>query len=109
MIRQNLTPGSPYADVMVHGSGLVSLQWRDVQDGPTRQIEANVTGARRVRLQRGGGPVFFAVAAADGVLHRAGGNYRIHIAGPYHVGLAVSAHNNALAETATFSRVEMNV
>src|SRR5205814_3238802 len=34
MIRQNLTPGSPYADVMVHGSGLVSLQWRDVQDGP---------------------------------------------------------------------------
>src|SRR3954471_19923335 len=38
MIRQNLTPGSPYADVMLHGNGLVSLQWRDVQDGPTHQI-----------------------------------------------------------------------
>ena len=25
MIRQNLTPGSPYADVMVHGDGLVAL------------------------------------------------------------------------------------
>jgi Tol biopolymer transport system component len=109
MIRQNLTPGSPYADVMVHGSGLVSLQWRDVQDGPTHQLESNVAAPRRVRLEREGDYVFFSVAGADGVLHHAGGNYRIRIPGPYHVGLAVSAHNNALAESATFSQVEMNV
>jgi Tol biopolymer transport system component len=109
MIRQNLTPGSPYADVMVHGSGLVALQWRDVQDGPTHQIESNVEAPRRVRLEREGDYVYFSVAGGDGVLHHAGGNYRIRITGPYHVGLAVSAHNNALVESATFSRVEMNV
>src|SRR4051794_8275098 len=109
MIRQNLTPGSPYADVMIHGNGLVSLQWRDLQDGPTRQIESNVTGARRVRLEREGDYVYFSVAGADGALHHAGGNYRIRIAGPYYVGLAVSAHSDALAETAIFRGVEMAV
>ena len=109
MIRQDLTPGSPYADVMVHGSGLVSLQWRDVQDGPTHQIESNVTAPRRVRLEREGEYVYFSVAGADGALHHAGGNYRIHLAGPYHVGLAVSAHNDARAERATFSHVELAV
>jgi TolB protein len=109
MIRQNLTPGSPYADVMVHGSGLVSLQWRDVQDGPTRQIEGNVAAPRRVRLEREGDYVTFSAAGADGVLHHVGGNYRIRIPGPYHVGLAVSAHNDALAESATFANVALNV
>ena len=109
MIRQNLTPGSPYADVMVHGSGLVSLQWRDVQDGPTHQIESNVEAPSRVRLEREGDYVYFSVAGADGSLHHAGGNYRIQISGSYYVGLAVSAHNDALAESATFRNVTMTV
>ena len=109
MIRLNLSPGSPYADVMVHGNGLVSLQWRDVQDGPTHQIEANVAAPRRVRLEREGDYVYFSVAGADGVLRHAGGNMRIRIAGSYHVGLAVSAHDDARTESATFTNVEMSV
>ena len=109
MIRQNLTPGSPYADVVVHGDGLVALQYRDVQDGPTHEIRSNVKAARRVRLEREGGYVYFSVAGADGVLRHAGGNYRIAFAEPYYVGLAVSAHNNAVAETAVFRNVELTV
>src|SRR6186713_512262 len=64
MIRQNLTPGSPYADVMVHGDGMVSLQYREVQGGPTRQIVSAVTHPRRVRLEREGDFVYFSVAGA---------------------------------------------
>lgn len=110
MIRQNLTPGSPYADVMVHGDGLIALQYREVQDGPTYQITSNVTAAgARVRLEREGDYVFFSVGSPGGTLRHAGGNYRIGFEGPYHVGLALSAHNNAVTETATFSNVEMNV
>jgi len=109
MIRQNLTPGSPYADVMVHGDGLVALQYREVQDGPTHQIISNVTGTRRVRLEREGDYVYFSVAGPDGVLHHAGGNYRIALQAPYHVGLAVSAHDDARSETATFSNVSLTV
>ena len=108
MIRQNLTAGSPYADVMVHGDGLIALQYREVQDGPTRQIiaateAASAPGAARARgrlssISRSPG--------ADGRLAHAGGNYRIALGPEYHVGLAVSAHNDALTETATFANVD---
>ncbi len=109
MIRQNLTPGSPYADVMVHGDGLVSLQYREVQDGPTRQIVSTLSHARRVRLEREGDFVYFSVAGEDGVLRHAGGSFRIALQAPYLVGLALSAHNDAVTETATFSNVELTV
>ena len=109
MIRQSLSPGSPYADVMVHGDGLVSLQYRDVQDGPTRQIVSAVRHPHRVRLEREGDFVYFSVAGADGVLHHAGGSFRIAFQAPYMVGLALSAHNDAVTETATFLNVEIAV
>ncbi|MFL6734006.1 MAG: TolB family protein [Sphingomicrobium sp.] len=107
MIRQNNSPGSPYADVMLHGDGLIAMQYRDVQGGPTHEIQSNVKGARRLRLEKEGDYVFVSVAGPDGVMQHAGGNYRIRFDGNYLVGLAVSAHNNAVAETATFTRPEM--
>ena len=109
MIRQNASAGSPYADVMVHGDGLVSLQFREVQDGPTRQIVSAGTHAARVRLEREGDFVYFSTAGDDGVLRHAGGNFRIALQAPYMVGLAVSAHDNARRETATFRNVELSV
>ncbi len=109
MIRQNRTPGSPYADVMVHGDGMVSLQYRAEQDGPTRQIVSAVWHPQRVRLEREGNFVYFSVAGPDGKLVHAGGSYRIAFQAPVLVGLAVSAHDNAVTETATFANVEMQV
>lgn len=109
MIRQNLTPGSPYADVMVHGDGMVSLQYREVQDGPTRQIVSAARHPDRVRLEREGDFVYFSVVAGGGGLEHAGGSFRIPFQAPYLVGLALSAHNNAVVETATFSDVELSV
>ena len=109
MIRQNRTPGSPYADVMVHGDGMVSLQYRAEQEGPTRQIVSAVWHPRRVRLEREGNFVYFSVAGADGKLLHAGGSYRIAFQAPVLVGLAVSAHDNGVTETATFSDVEIAV
>ena len=95
---------------MVHGSGLISLQYRDVQDGPTHQIVSDLTAARaRIRLEREGDYVFFSVGEPGGELHHAGGSYRIAFQAPYYVGLAVSAHNDDLAETATFSNVALTV
>lgn len=109
MIRQNLTPGSPYADVMIHGDGMVSLQYRSNQDGPTFQIIAATRHPRRIRLEREGDFVYFSVAGADGVLRHAGGSYRIALQAPYYVGLALSAHNNAVTETGIFSNVAIDV
>ena len=105
MIRQNATPGSPYADVMIHGDGMTSLQYREVQDGPTFQIISATWHPKRVRLEREGDYVWFSVAGEDGVLRHAGGNYRIAFQAPYMLGLAVSAHDDSVTETATFSNV----
>jgi hypothetical protein len=107
MIRQNLTPGSPYADVMVHGDGMTSLQYRVRQDGPTYQIISATWHPRRVRLEREGDFVYFSVAGADGKLRHAGGSFRIAFQAPYYVGLALSAHNNNVQETGVFSNVTM--
>jgi TolB protein len=109
MIRQDLTPESPFADVMLHGNGLAALQYREVAGGPTRQIVANVTLPQGVRLEREGDYVYFSATGADGTLHHAGGNFRIRLRGPYYVGLAVSAHDNKAIETATFSNVSLTV
>ena len=109
MIRQNATPGSPYADVMVHGDGMTSLQYREIQDGPTFQIISATWHPKRVRLEREGDYVWFSVAGEDGVLRHAGGNYRIAFQAPYMVGLAVSAHDDSVTETAAFSNVEIKV
>ena len=94
---------------MVHGDGLTSLQYREVQDGPTRQIVSAVTQPKRVRLEREGDFVYFSVAGADGELEHAGGSFRIAFQAPYMVGLALSAHNDAVTEVATFSNVELAV
>ncbi|TIX52028.1 TolB family protein [Alteraurantiacibacter aquimixticola] len=109
MIRQNLTPASPYADVMVHGDGLVALQYREVQDGPTRQITSAGPHRGAVRLEREGDFVYFSVEGEDGALEHAGGSFRIPFQAPYLVGLAVSAHDDAVSETAMFSDVTLDV
>jgi Tol biopolymer transport system component len=109
MIRQNLTAGSPYADVMVHGEGMTSLQYRVRQDGPTYQIISATWHPRRVRLEREGDFVYFSVAGEDGRLRHAGGSFRIAFQAPYYVGLALSAHNNTVKETGIFSNVTLEV
>ena len=109
MMRQNLTPGSPYADVMVHGDGMVSLQYRIVQDGPTYQIISATWHPKRIQLEREGDFVYFSLAGQDGMLKHAGGSFRIAFQQPYYVGLALSAHNNSVSETGVFSNVEIKV
>ena len=79
MIRQNLTAGSPYADVMIHGDGMTCLQYRIQQDGPTFQIISATWHPRRVELEREGDFVYFSVAGEDGKLRHAGGSFRIRL------------------------------
>ena len=42
IIRQSLDPDSPYADAVLHGDGLTSLQYRETRGGPTRYTGASV-------------------------------------------------------------------
>jgi hypothetical protein len=107
IIRDSLEPDSAYADVVVHGDGLTSLQYREEKGGPTRQIEAALTHARRIKLERIGDYVYFSAAGADGALKHAGGSVRVRLSQNAYVGLAVCAHVRGRPETARFSNVEL--
>src|SRR5438105_392255 len=50
MIRQSLSADSAYADVVLHGDGLASLQSRDANGAATHEIQSNLTGPKRVRI-----------------------------------------------------------
>src|SRR5687768_12304599 len=55
MVRQSLDADSAYVDVALHGDGLTSLQFRDAKGAATHEVQANVKGPRRLRLEKRGG------------------------------------------------------
>ncbi|WP_031235356.1 TolB family protein [Asticcacaulis sp. AC402] len=108
MLRQTLDAGSPYIDIMVHGDGLVSLQYRETQGGETHQVVATRGGAKRVKLEYQNGYGWMSLSDADGEMRYVGGGVRLPLSGAYLAGLALSSHNNSVAETAVFSNVELS-
>lgn len=107
IVRQDLDANSAYADAALHGDGLTSLQYRDAKGGLTREIQSNVAGPRRLRLEKRGKYVSMSVAREDGTLQPAGGSFRLELQEPFYVGLGVCAHNDDNLETAEFSNVEL--
>ncbi|HYN01644.1 MAG TPA: hypothetical protein VE359_04305, partial [Vicinamibacteria bacterium] len=62
LIRQGLEPDAAYADAVVHGDGLTSIQYREERGGPTREIQSRVKGPRRLRIEKEGNYVSLSVA-----------------------------------------------
>lgn len=107
LIRQSLDADSAYADAVIHGDGLTSLQYRDETGGVTREIQSNISKPKRIQLEKVGSYVSMSVAYENGELQPAGGAFRIALTEPFYVGLAVCAHNDDRLETALFKNVEI--
>ena len=107
LIRQSLDDDSAYADAVVHGDGLTSLQYREAKGAVTREIQSNLAGPRRLRIEKRGMYVSMSVAPAGEALRPAGGSFRLVLKEPFYVGLGVCAHNDDALETAVFSSVEL--
>jgi dipeptidyl aminopeptidase/acylaminoacyl peptidase len=107
VIRQSLDPDSAYADVALHGVGLTALQYRDAPGDTTREIQSNVSGPARVRIEKHGDYISMSVAATGDAVSSAGAMYRIPFQEPFYIGLGVCAHDNKTIESAVFSNVEL--
>jgi Tol biopolymer transport system component len=107
MVRQNLSPGSAYADAALHGDGLTSLQYRAAEGERTFEIQSAVSGPRRLRIEKRGRYVSMSIARKGEDLHPAGGSFRLELADSFYVGLAVCAHSNDALERAVFTNVEL--
>ena len=110
MIRQSLDPDAAYADAVVHGDGLTSLQFRPATGAMSQDVrvvaKSDLSAPVRLRLERRGDR-FTVSTAKPGEGFIVGMPTAIPLSGPVYVGLAVSSHNPAVAETAIFSNVSV--
>jgi len=103
MVRQQLTPNSPYADVVLHASGLASLQYRLTEGGETQEIQSKINMPETLRLVRLGNSFSFWAARAGGPLELAG-TVEVPLHDPVYVGLAVCSHDAGVLEEAVISK-----
>jgi len=110
VVRQSLEPNSAYADVALHGDGLVALQYRPVSGAETSEVRAfepkpPINARYRIRLERHGGQLTMRTGAPGAELAPAYTPVTIEFKGPVYVGLGVCSHDANVLETAVFSKL----
>jgi hypothetical protein len=108
MVRQSLDTDATYADVMIHGNGMASLQWRPRKGEDTNTFDLPIEGPAtfKIRFVRNGVKMFMYVgrngAEPKEIVHT-----EVTLQGPVLVGLAVSSHDAARSDTVVFSDVSL--
>jgi TolB protein len=110
MIRQSLAPDSAFADAVVHGDGLTSLQFRPTAGAMSQDVrviaKSDVSAPLHLRIERHGDQVTV-TAGKPGEATTSSPATAITLQDPVYVGLAVSSHNPAVAETVVFTNVSV--
>jgi TolB protein len=106
MVRQDLEADSPYADVAVHGDGLIELQYRKIKGGPTLSVRTPIKAPATVKLERDG-HIFTASVAPKGQPFQPVGAVTVELPDQVYAGMAVCSHNAKEAETAIFTNVTL--
>lgn len=108
IVRQDLDPGSAYADAVSHGDGLTALQFRGAKGEQTYQVFTQVEGKVRLRLVRKGSRYIMYAGKPDGELKPVGPVEYVSMKGPVYVGLGVCSHVATTLETAIFTNVKLD-
>jgi Tol biopolymer transport system component len=106
--RQDLAGGSVHADAAVHGDGLTSLQFREATGAETREGKAAEGFADIVQLERAGTTVIMRTAKRGGALQETG-RITLALGAQVLAGIFVCSHESAVAETAVFRNVRLDV
>lgn len=104
MVRQSLEADAPYADVAVHGDGLIALQYRKTKGGITFGVQTPIKAPATVKLERDGN-IFTVSVAPKGKPFQPVGAVTLELPDPVYAGLAVCSHDAKHSETAIFSNV----
>ena len=108
MLRDGTAAGAKFAAVFVTPSNGVSFQWRLATGGSAASVQTTAIAAPRwLKLSRVGG-TYTAFQSGDGsTWAQIGQPQSLTMASPVTAGLAVTAHNNGLLSTATFTGVSL--
>ncbi|HEU4751665.1 MAG TPA: hypothetical protein VFU47_01075, partial [Armatimonadota bacterium] len=108
LLRQDLEPDSAYVDVALHGDGLTSVQFREAKGGATHEVQANVSGPKRLRIERRGKYALLYLSGTDGQPQFSGAAVRFELREPFYAGIGVCSHEKDLTERAVFANVELS-
>jgi len=106
IVRAGLDADAAYADAVVHGDGLTSLQFRRTKGAITEESRANIKGADVLQLERKGTTFTFS-AAKFGEPFVTTEVKDLNLGDEVLVGLALCSHNPAVVERAIFSNVRI--
>ncbi len=106
VIRRTLDADSPYIDAVVHGDGLIAMQFRKVIGGATFEVLRSVKAPATIHLERNA-DTFTLSVAPDGKTFEPVGSVSLALTDPVYVGLAVCSHEANTLETAVFSNVKL--
>jgi TolB protein len=106
MVRPTRDADAPYADGVVHGDGLTSLQFRRTKGGITEEQRVTTSGAEVVKLERKGNTYTFS-AAKSGEPFMTTELADLALGDTVLVGLAVCSHDAAVTERAVFREVKI--
>lgn len=108
MIRQTMDADSPYADIVLHADGLLSLQYRLKKGANTEEIRFAEAGAQYLQLEKKGNRILARIAQHGRPL-TAAKEIGLPFQAPFFVGLVACSHDQALAVTGMFSNVRFDV
>ena len=106
MVRASLAADAPYVHAVVHGDGLVSLQYREAAGGETREVKASLAAVPVALVLSRRGDEFTLLAGRPGEPPQRAASLRLALPAESHAGLTVCSHEADGLETAVFSRVE---
>ena len=106
MIRDDLTPDSKHAFICLASDNGEHFQYRPTMGGESSDVagDTKIKPARFVKIVRLG-DLFQGWTSEDGKAWMKVGETKIAMSGQIYVGMAVTAHKNTAASTATFSGV----
>lgn len=108
MVRKSLDGNSPHVNVVEHGDGLTSLQFRRTAGATTEEMRSSLTHANILQLERKGNNYTMRVArfGQPFVTEQVSD---INLGDEVYVGLFVGSHNADVLETGVFSDVRITV
>lgn len=108
MIRQSMDTSSPYADIVHHADGLLSLQYRSKQGGTTEELKFKEVGAQYLQLEKKGLRILARIAQTEKELTTAN-EIELQFETPFFVGLVACSHNPENIVNGTFSNVRFDI
>jgi hypothetical protein len=107
MVRQSLDEDGVYVDAAQHGNGLTALQYRRAKGENTQDIELNISAPATLRLEKRGDVFTMYLSLHGEPLHQVGASTKLHVEGPFYVGIGLTAHDAATTDKVVFSHVRL--